>query len=402
MFVRCDDVPTQRNEHSPPATRSATLFTSVMLMCHAWAHYGGTANSDSSRVKLNFIRAFFNCGSAKRPSAAIHLPEFPSHLELSSQFTSTRRTSKPRDFILAIMPQYTFYTVPKNAKSMTFAQLFVDCYRQLEDKNANLQIAPLIMDQLRIPLEMPSPTEELPEPIFLGDLLKLFYGPRLVATSSCIGSSPIGSNWGFRVEVELTTALSNSDIRLLIAQSFHMSCIVWQNALGGDLREFTSSPYSSFMEGTRLQQRKGNSAMEASLGSELRKAVEALWTIIAECRGRDLGSHAVIQCAGLEAVIRLAALISCGVGASAFEWSKRYLTPVLIRCRGQVYLGLAPTPILEEGGYEFFLLEADRYRATQKTTKRFSLVAQNPKIRPGSYNMCLFPPAIDRLEYVRK
>ena len=354
--------------------------------------------SDCSRIKLDFIRAFFNCGSAKRISARRHLPEFPSHLEFSSQFTSTRRTSKPRDFILAIMPQYTFYTVPKDAKSMTFAQLFVDCYHQLRDKNADLQLAPLIMGQLRIPLDMPSLTEELPEPIFLGDLLKLFYGPKLVRTSSLVGSSPIGPNWGYQVEVEPATAMNNPDIRLLIAQSFRMSSIVWPNALGGDLREFTRAQYSSSLPWTKLKHGGESSATETSLGSEFFKAVEALWTIIAECRGRDLGSYEVIQSVGLEAVVRSAALISCGIGASAFEWSKQKLTPVLIRCRNQVYLGLAPTPVLQEGGYEFFLLEADRYRATQKTTKRFALVARNTKLRPESYNMCLFPPDVDRLE----
>lgn len=134
---------------------------------------------------------------------------------------------------------------------------------------------------------------------------------------------------------------------------------------------------------------------ETSLGLELPEAIEALWTIIAECRGRDHGSRTVIQSVGLEAVVRLAALISCGVGASAFEWSKRNLTPVLIRCRSQVYLGLAP--VLHDG-YEFFLLEADRYRATQKAIKRFSLLAWNSKVVPELYNVCLFPPDIDKLE----
>jgi hypothetical protein len=45
--------------------------------------------------------------------------------------TNKQRTTKARDFILAITPQFSFYMIPKDAKDMTFSAIFCDCIRQL-------------------------------------------------------------------------------------------------------------------------------------------------------------------------------------------------------------------------------------------------------------------------------
>jgi hypothetical protein len=57
---------------------------------------------------------------------------FPSRDELCQYDLSTRKTSHPRDFILAIIPQYGFYKVPTTARVMGFGELFLDCFQQGE------------------------------------------------------------------------------------------------------------------------------------------------------------------------------------------------------------------------------------------------------------------------------
>ena len=247
------------------------------------------------------------------------------------------------------------------------------------------------MDQLRSPLYIPSASVDMPEPIFLADLVKLFYGPWFINRDRSIGDQ----GWVQQVQVELASKWSKFDIKRLIQQSFHMSSIVWPNALGGDLREFTSKRYTSSFQSPRSTGH--SSGTDTRFSAEFINAVQALWTTLAESRGSDLGAETALQTIGFEAILHLAALINCGLGASAFEWSKSSLTPVIVKFNGQSFIGLVPNLVFHESRYLFFLVEVDRYRATQRTTRRFSLIAWNPKGLPESYTVCLFPPDIDRL-----
>ena len=91
---------------------------------------GGRLETKESQIK--FWDAFLNSGFVARESPSSALLEFPGYIEIALQRNSIRVTSKPRDFVLAIMPQYGFYAVPKDPRKMTFGQLFLDCYNQLE------------------------------------------------------------------------------------------------------------------------------------------------------------------------------------------------------------------------------------------------------------------------------
>jgi hypothetical protein len=61
----------------------------------------------------------------------------------------------------------------------------------------------------------------------------------------------------------------------------------------------------------------------------------------------------------LEYIVRIAALISCGVGLNAFEWSKAHLCPVSIDFRDRTYLALVPLSDVGRGKSRFFLVPSD-------------------------------------------
>jgi hypothetical protein len=76
------------------------------------------------------------------------------------------------------MPQYAFYTVPRNAKSMNFAELLEDCFSQLRrfESHPYYDLGPLLRAESDIRVE-PEVSANIPEPIFLADAMKFFLGP---------------------------------------------------------------------------------------------------------------------------------------------------------------------------------------------------------------------------------
>src|SRR5262249_51631188 len=137
QFVRCEDVAdeeiTLASRHSVmslnPAISSAEILNDLISLAIAWTYHADNPSGSSAPV-VEFQQAFLNCAFVSR-SPMNRRRSVPHNSELLMHFDSTRCTSKPRDFILAIMPQYKFYTVPKAAKQMDFGKLFVDCCAQL-------------------------------------------------------------------------------------------------------------------------------------------------------------------------------------------------------------------------------------------------------------------------------
>jgi hypothetical protein len=90
--------------------------------------------------------------------------------------------SKPRDFILATMPQFEmFYELPSNAKKkMLFGKLFVNLFQQ--GQRAGTHILPVITDELISVAEFQRgvhpATANTPEPSCLGNLVELILGPK--------------------------------------------------------------------------------------------------------------------------------------------------------------------------------------------------------------------------------
>src|ERR1700737_4423561 len=79
----------------------------------------------------------------------------------------------------------------------------------------------------------------------------------------------------------------------------------------------------------------------------------------------------------------------CTVGISAFEWSKRNFTAILVTFRGRHFTAMIPISVADDyRKHKFFLVEAGRY---VRERKAFVLLAYNEETNSEYFTWCLFP-----------
>jgi hypothetical protein len=123
-----------------------------------------------SRKVTNDFRSFYNL-----------------RVGMKRHIMSARLTSKPRDFILAVAPQYGSYKTPSIASRMTFEELFMDCCRQIDyDSAYNLPIFVTFTAATVETLQQTSPNQ-------LGDLAAVAPLRSKFVTSYCsLTGGPLG------------------------------------------------------------------------------------------------------------------------------------------------------------------------------------------------------------------
>lgn len=131
---------------------------------------------------LAFLRAYINCSTIKKPSAnqmdkAMDI--FDGNLR-TFHLSSPRASTKPRDYVLATMPQFPWYSVPTDAKKMSFGEIFQDLHTQASARGHGFafKIFTSMIDATAKddPERAWLPSLNLPEPQCLGDFLKLMGG----------------------------------------------------------------------------------------------------------------------------------------------------------------------------------------------------------------------------------
>jgi Heterokaryon incompatibility protein (HET) len=88
---------------------------------------------------------------------------------------SSRTTTDPKDFILAIFSRYNWYSRPVSMNEMSFAQLFVDCYRQAKRSGQGFS-AKFLHSMTSKPYGSSDdwfPSLDVPTPATLGDFMQL-------------------------------------------------------------------------------------------------------------------------------------------------------------------------------------------------------------------------------------
>jgi hypothetical protein len=186
QFVRCERIPSASAPHAKKINTfpETAIIDSLISTAIIWTSYGENDGDDYSDLYYaDFIDAFFGLGTVERTNPR-RILQFPLAQEFEMIMNNKRRTTKARDFILAIMPQFSFYTVPGNAKDITFSALFFDCIRQLSA--IGHVMAPLIIRRTINFIESNNRIweTEIPEPISLGEFVKLLNGPRISYKSS--------------------------------------------------------------------------------------------------------------------------------------------------------------------------------------------------------------------------
>ncbi|KAG7126267.1 hypothetical protein HYQ44_001307, partial [Verticillium longisporum] len=310
-------------------------------------------------------------------------PPVPRARDLGLHLVSTRQTSKGRDFILAIMPQYQFYKVPTTARKMTFSELFLDCCHQLRSHNAG--IAPFLMDS-ESPLDGDVGTLScgVPEPVCLGDLAKLFNGPvqrapeRSVVELLTLQPQPAPTSVAKRQALELlrrvpdatpedaVTALAVSMTHMIVISIF-ASKMLWLTSQAELMHEIARLQAQEDKEDSDSED--GNGGVSETL--QRRLVLEALlrtlgwidWNKGSRANAEAMtGQSAIIfrlKDAPWEMSAMLVAMVSCGMPLSAS------------------FMALAPQKVMKPDTM-FFMRQVDDYAMGRDgAMPRFTLMAMD-------------------------
>jgi hypothetical protein len=401
LFVRCEDVADEEimGSHSTQSMSSANILSDLLDLSMAWSLHANNPTG-SSELFVKFQHAFLNCSSVAR-CPRNKQRSVPANLEFYIHISSTRRTSEPRDFILAIMPQYKCYTVPKAAKQMSFGQLFVDCCNQLElaPSFADLSMTPLLVRGSFGNCDAPIATDDIPPPTCLGDFIRLLGGGKPILPRDNPDVIPPQTMSGRQIELQNVICTDVFETIRLIKQCMNASKDLWGIAMLEIREELWLAGLG--MDSSRLMLDQSGSNASVIL-TRLRIIFEILMSpnpadqIVATLMRRDEFKEFLPAPDSLHSLVRFTALISCGLTSSFFEWSEQNLRPMTVAFPGQTLLILAPNSVVQSSGrYEFFLLKSTKGLMLTSQEERWVLVARDNKVEPNFDVMCLFPPDVE-------
>jgi hypothetical protein len=386
-FVQCQLIPSTRSigdsyrpSHGEYARLLIMCLSQITIMGRSWASHGSIEQGWKNRtLGAVFVGAYLKCGVATRSPITRMLVK-PHYLHFSWFQTSIRRTTRPQDFILALMPQYDFYTVPANAKNLSFGELFVDCASQIK----NTPDAIFNVDLFFMGLLPSLRPENIPEPLFLGDFVKLFDGAALFRLYRAI------------IAVKVEEANDLQRVIKVVERSGPSSWSVWGNTSTLEqtqvLREWTygvqvpfpfpeneAAILKSYL--TVFSHGLGLLRMRLSSNSEFKELLAMTGT-----------EHR-------QALIRLLAIISSGLGVNAYGWSRNKLRPVIITFEGNEISGLVPNTVFEESSQPRFFVTEDEGMTVFRRWRKFILIAANSQRTtgdgPNMFTQCIMPKSIN-------
>lgn len=274
---------------------------------------------------------------------------------------------------------------------MTFGQLFLYCYRQMEGTNVEDHPTPLFMDSVDVRSIRLRATDEIPAPKCLGDLIKLFLGarPRLWKAPAALGRMR-----GYPVKVQRPEeyVINHVSALSLNLQSMKDSNVFWAYAVidelmdnGRDVREVLNARKSLRSEhDPQFERFKAMKIFDVLKWDRFHCDMTANESI-KELMGLDWFKMFLNYVTPYYPIL-ITAMVTCGLGLSAIEWARYNLTPVLITFRNESHLALVRRDIADQEGAEYFLVKIEKSFA-RITPGR--LVIRNLVDRER-YHMCLF------------
>jgi hypothetical protein len=298
----------------------------LWALSRAWATYGTSHDvlpQTLGRDQLVFAHALLNNGTASRAKVGRSPFSLSLGSEISLHINSIRITTKARDYVLSALSQYSWYVAPppQDVRQMGFAALYQDCFIQaMFNKRAFL---PKLTSGMVGDTDDQLVASNVPEPICLGDFVKLFGLASDCAPSSendCARGADCGS-----VELYIADTLDVSSVFQILEESFTFSREAWQLAGKGELVAHGFWPDDkAFTADARDEAVIANSIRLLNLmWSGFRGGADADAKSFQRTLARaNLSNYSRI-------LLRLGALVSCGIGISAFKWSEGVLRPVL-------------------------------------------------------------------------
>lgn len=326
---------TEPRRHGNISAKLFVTFHGLRSLADSWSHPANDSSWDfhnpPNDVK-NFIRAFLEDRTVSRRLTGLSRHSVKINY-IFDHLLSNRRAAKSRDYILAIMPQYKWYSIPVNARALTFGELFVDCCVQAKNHDV-IEIGPLLTAErvgvdvlLKLP---PPPTGNVPAPKCLGDLIKLFSGVHMRWYEE-MSPDPLVDRAARIYPRRVIGSIDFLEMRSLISQCMSFSNTWWHTCLSF-VPDAESFPDRSYDGGEFDRMKTLRDIYEMELGYVQHK----------DQVGRMEQLSVEISHSDIDSLILLTALISCGLGISAFDWAKENLTPLAVEFRGMSLLALAP------------------------------------------------------------
>ncbi|KAJ9613047.1 hypothetical protein H2200_002988 [Cladophialophora chaetospira] len=390
------------------------VISALQNLAESWSQYGHDGGLDSIET-AKFIHAFLNHGQVSRKAVPGVRSRSHGIGDLAAAKDSGRRTTKTRDFVLAIMPQFPWYTVPENAKKMTFGELFVDCF-QHQAERGGVKFSPLVtigwQNTPKDILPTPPVSGNVPTPKTLGEFIRLTCGPPSpVLRGNSNENVALGPLSSYLIEVYPVIGIGldrRFALELLLSSMAH-STQWWSRAWSSELGDYSVEPRNYYIDGEDLvafrtrRDPEGLLPRAAAVGTlkilytwlKLPSTIQR-WTPGDKDNWSRIQSWLITNSSYdfIESLLRLAALISCGLGIGAYEWSIQNLTPLRTKFRDKRFLvlssNLRPRSLRD---CEFYLIETKRVEEYE----RFSLVAIYPG-RVPSYSVGLFPCDVFRYQ----
>lgn len=199
---------------------------------------------------MTFIQAYLSQGIVTRDmrQPRDYSDDIYSNNFLFINLASSRRASKPRDYMFATMPQFPWYQCPASARTMSFSSIFQDFYKQAT--MSGHPFAHRITRSMTSPLDWSTsqeawlPSTEQPEPKMLGGFLKLL--GQSVQSKSSLGNIHLCSI------VQVTTFSSVLDCSRtleVVDAAMRFSMGVWREShVGGELSLYGCRPKDVALE----------------------------------------------------------------------------------------------------------------------------------------------------------
>lgn len=390
--------------------RVTSTFMTLRRLATSWRNHGDERASAPLKDLRNFVRAFVMGGTVSRPGTPQSNTDTLVHL-LSFE-NSPRRTTVPRDFILATMPQCHWYSVPANAKAMSFPEIFRDCATQALQAN-DVVIGPLVSaakTNLMETICTPIAADTMPTPNCLSDFVRLlvglqpairrWYHPRkvqqvdlhmIMGTTALIPAlSLIRSTIERSTSMWDTTIIINTLPDMSFLTSLQYPIKDWEfDQFSLLVLMFTGNKMGVYGSGkvwdNIFRAIVSRTVHKTSTDIDLQSGAVQRWVIVERLWESVLENIMKMGTREIDSLIRLAASISCGFDMDHDGWAKKNLTPVSVNIGNREVICLVYSNLLEEYRRReclFHIIECNG---------AVLLVSERPKYSAAPYLQCFWP-----------
>jgi hypothetical protein len=230
---------------------------------------------------------------------------------------------------------------------MKFGPLFRDCFAQA--RHANRATMPKITAGMVGEQGGSLETSNIPKPENLGDLVKLF---RLATEGAPLHDTDCASGRDLGpVTVHIIETSDISSILRILEKSLEFSKGTWLLARRGELSQLGAWPDDKkFLLKDKVDKTCQDNAIQFLNLMVIGFFDRAGAKMDSDSFKRDLIAANPPNYS--EVLIHFGALISCGIGISAFKWSKEVWTPVLVTIGTHNLLGMISSPDLKNNSYQ--------------------------------------------------